>query len=97
MDKINISLRMLAQTYQLNYVDEPIPSFPTIYFANSTCLPVHLSTCPPMYLSTCPPVYLSTLHETSETASPPLCKLFFIVWGILNLTQTLELRSRKPG
>ena len=38
------------------------------------------------HLSTCITVHLSTPHETSVTASPPLCELFFIVWGILNLS-----------
>ena len=38
---------MLAHISRLNDVDEPIPSFHLIHFANSTSLPVHLSTCPP--------------------------------------------------
>ena len=69
---------MLAHISQINDVDELIPSFHSIYIANSTCLPVHLV-----------PVYLSTPHETSVTASPPLCELFFIVWGILNLSRSI--------
>ena len=76
----------LAHISQSNDVDEPISSFHSIYFANSTHRPVYLSTCPPVHLSTCLPVHLSTTHETSVNTSPLLCKQFFIVWGILNLS-----------
>ena len=78
---------MVAHISQLNDFDKPIPSLHSIYFANFTC--------PSVYLSTCLPVHLPTSHEISVTASPSLCELFFIVWGILNLSPNDETMMKQ--